>query len=131
MLTSADWLPVSKEYDDFFVENEANENESKFEKVIELLKDPSIGYTENEHAYSGDPQKTIQQWFDNEGYDFEYKIDFENEKFRCSINLPLDGQEISVTGDEHNKKKESINNCCLKLCKVLDKAEILFSWQQN
>lgn len=29
------------------------------------------------------------------------------------------------------QKKDAINNCCLKACKILDKAGLLFAWQKN
>lgn len=61
------------------------------------------GENSNEASYSANPQKIIQQWFDREGYDFEYKIDNLHNKFKCTVELPVDGQWIPVEGQLMNR----------------------------
>ena len=54
--------------------------------------------TDNSNAYSSNPNKSIQQWFEREGYDLEFKCDSIHNKFKCTIDLPIDGQWIPVEG---------------------------------
>ncbi|XP_053210012.1 LOW QUALITY PROTEIN: kanadaptin-like [Panonychus citri] len=125
-----------------FQDDEDDENDERGEgdqatplgKVLYLLQTgggSATGSTPNEHAYSENPQKSIEQWFDSEGYDFEYKVDFNNGMFKCTIQLPFDGQDVPIDGEPTPKKKDALINVCLRACQVLDRAELLFPWQRQ
>nr|XP_027203257.1 kanadaptin-like [Dermatophagoides pteronyssinus] len=85
----------------------------------------------NENVYSDNPYKCLQQWFENEGYDFDYKVDSLHNKFKCTFDLPIDGQWIPVDGQLMTRKKESIQDACLRCCRLLDQANLLFAWQRK
>ncbi|RWS02463.1 hypothetical protein B4U79_04635 [Dinothrombium tinctorium] len=98
--------------------------------VLALLQtDLTSSSSPNDNVYRENPQKILQQWFEREGYDYEYKINCINGKFKCTFELPIDGQDVTLEGSLFPKKKESIVDACLKACKLLDKAELLFPWQ--
>ncbi|OTF69828.1 coiled-coil protein, partial [Euroglyphus maynei] len=64
-------------------------------------------------------------------YDFDYKTDAMHNKFKCTFELPIDGQWIPVEGQLMTKKKEAITDACLRCCKLLDQASLLFAWQRK
>lgn len=70
--------------------------------IISTMKsgDSSIQVTANRDSYSDNPYKCLQQWFVQEGQgDFNYKVDQQsNGKFRCTLELPVDGQWIPIEG---------------------------------
>lgn len=84
-------------------ENDDGEPVNPVALVLSLLQTgfgpSSLGSikTENENAYLGNPMKTIQQWFEREGYEFEYQVNY-NGKFKCCLTLTLEGQDIPIEG---------------------------------
>ena len=101
-------------------------------KVLSLLQTGTgPGPTQNEHVYSENPHKTLQHWFDSEGYDFEYQVNYNNGLFKCSLEVPIDGQDVTIDGEASSKKKDALVNVCLRACQILDKAELLFPWQRQ
>ena len=87
--------------DDFYQEDDMAPSEYTPLGTILSLLQTGVGPapTKNEHAYIGNPQKTMQQWFDSEGYDFEYKVDFVNGKFKCTLNIPIDDQDVPLESE--------------------------------
>ncbi|XP_074599639.1 kanadaptin [Brevipalpus obovatus] len=119
--------------DDLYQEDDSAPSEfTPLGTVLSLLQ-TGVGSapTKNEHAYIGNPQKTMQTWYDSEGYEFEYKVDFVNGKFKCTLNLPIDDQDVPLESEMALKKKDAIHAVCLKACQILDKAELLFPWQRS
>lgn len=64
--------------------------------IISAMKDGEEKESINKNAYESNPYKCILQWFEREGYNFDYKVDSVNTKFKCSIELPIDGQWITI-----------------------------------
>ena len=120
--------------DDAEEAGEETADSKSLQAIIAALKSGSGGeaqQTDNSNAYAQNPTKSIQQWFEREGYDLDYKCDNIHNKFKCTIDLPVDGQWIPVEGSLMHKKKEAIHDTCLKCCQLLDQAELLFPWQQQ
>ncbi|CAG2110053.1 unnamed protein product [Medioppia subpectinata] len=118
--------------DDTDTAGEVTGDSMALQAVVTAMKSgDSDGQTANANVYSANPNKCIQQWFDREGYDLEYKCDTIHNKFRCTLELPIDGQWIPVEGSLLPKKKEAITEACLRGCQLLDKAKLLFPWQQQ
>ncbi|KAI1287480.1 Kanadaptin [Halotydeus destructor] len=113
------------------VDADGGETLSLLNKIQTLLNTPQTGPSVNENAYKENTQKTLQQWFEREGYELEYKVEFINTKFKCVVELPVEGQDIEVAGEPQPRKKDAIANACFKACQLLDKAEELFPWQQQ
>ncbi|CAG2170124.1 unnamed protein product [Oppiella nova] len=118
--------------EDMDTKGEVTGDSRALQAVITAMKSTgSDVQTDNANVYSANPNKCIQQWFEREGYDLEYKCDTVHNKFRCTLELPIDGQWIPVEGSLLPKKKEAITDACLKGCQLLDRAELLFPWQQQ
>lgn len=78
--------------------------ESGLQAVLSILNaNTVIDRTENENAYAVNPQKSIQNWFEYEGYDYEYTVANENNKFKCTISFPIEDQHVPITGEEEIK----------------------------
>ncbi|KAF7495685.1 Kanadaptin [Sarcoptes scabiei] len=113
-------------------ETEEREESSAFKSIIAAMKNgQSNSLSPNENVYSENPYKSLQQWFEREGYDFDYKTETINNRFKCIFELPIDDQWIPVEGQLHNKKKDAISDACHRCCKLLDQACLLFSWQKK
>lgn len=75
--------------------------ESGLQTVLSILnQNIIIERTENENAYAQNPQKSIQHWFESEGYDYEYTVANENNKFKCTITFPIDDQHVPISGED-------------------------------
>lgn len=83
--------------------------ESSLQIVLNIINDnQAIDNTDNENAYLQNPQKAIQNWFDYEGYEYEYVIQTEANKFKCTINFPIDNENVPVIGEEEIKVSDCI-----------------------
>lgn len=85
------------------LKDEAGEPVSILARILSLMNTPQLGPTKNEGAYSDNPLKTMQTWFDREGYEFEYKANLNNGKYKCSLELPIEGQDVSLESEAHTK----------------------------
>lgn len=86
--------------------------------------------TKNSSTYSNNPQKSLREWFENEGHEFEVKVDQPREgQYICSLDLPIDDHDFSLTSEVHGKKQDAIDEICLVACRMLDQCELLYSWQ--
>ena len=75
--------------------------ESGLQTVLSILnQNILIDRTENENAYTQNPQKSIQHWFESEGYDYEYTVANDNNKFKCTITFPIEDQHVPISGDD-------------------------------
>lgn len=110
--------------------NEEGE-EAFLEKFTTLLNTPQNEPSPNENAFADNPQKILQIWFDQEGYDFEYQVGPEGSNFKATIQLPIEGRDVPIEGPSQSKKRDAITQLCLKVCKLLDRAERLFPWQHQ
>ena len=91
-------------HDDHDDQDNDEEDGNSLKAIMMAIKDGNFtGPTQNDNAYQSNPLKTIQQWFEREGYDFEYKIDELHGKFKCQVDLPIDGQWIPVEGKPMTK----------------------------
>lgn len=111
---------------------EEDDAEAQMEKILSLINTYHDGSsTPNSHAFSDNPNKCLQQWFEREGYDFEFDCHPSGSNFKCCIKLPIGGRDIQIEAQPKSRKKEAISDACLKCCKILDLAERLFPWQQQ
>lgn len=55
--------------------------------------------TKNSEVYVENAQKVIQQWFESEGFVFEYRIETFNEQMKCTLSFPIEGQDVEISGD--------------------------------
>lgn len=86
--------------------------------------------TENEDLYIDDPKKSLNGYFEREGYDppqYEFS-DAGFGKRKCTVELPIDGPngeplmaEVVLSG----KKKEAVIQCALEACRILDRHGLL------
>lgn len=121
------WGMREYEADDDAEDAEAVNLHSKLAAAAATLNNAQ---TANHQAYCENSQKVLSQWFEREGFDFEYNVNFSNNKFVCTIKLPTEAQDYVITGEPQVRKKEAIADACMMACKLLDKAEQLFPWQQ-
>lgn len=78
--------------------------ESGLQTVLSILNQNTVvERTENENAYTQNPQKVIQHWFEYEGYDYEYQVANDNNKFKCTISFPIDDQQVPIAGEDELK----------------------------
>lgn len=78
--------------------------ESGLQVVLSILNQNTvIDRTENENAYAQNPQKSIQHWFEYEGYEYEYTVANENNKFKCTISFPIEDQHVPIAGEDEIK----------------------------
>lgn len=89
------------------------------------------GSTPNESVYSQNAQKSLEEWFVNEGHKFEPTVVQQEDEFICHIELPLEDQDFEIHSEAKTKRKDAILDVCLKACKLLDSANILYPWQQT
>jgi pSer/pThr/pTyr-binding forkhead associated (FHA) protein len=117
-----------KEDGDNSEEEEQEDLESLYERISIFLQ-KEIPESKNEHAFSGNPVKAVQDWFEKEGLDFDHEVSHNHNNFRCKINVNIGGRDFTITSDPHPKKKDSINQTCLRVCRLLDSFKLLFPWQ--
>lgn len=87
-----------------------SQSDSGLQIVLTIINENQvIDKTENENAYSQNPQKAIQNWFDYEGYEYEYTIANEHNKFKCIIEFPLEDQHVPISGEEEIKVSLALN----------------------
>ena len=90
-------------------DEEENDGEEAFmEKLTNLLNTPSNEPSPNEHAFSEHPQRTLQIWFDQEGYDFEYQVLPEGSNFKATIQLPVEGRDVAIEGPSQSKVSDLV-----------------------
>ncbi|XP_061172890.1 kanadaptin-like [Saccostrea echinata] len=90
----------------------------------------SIINTENEQLYIDDPKKALKGYFEREGYEEpEYNVQENGTgKFRCTVELPVDtptGEPMVAEAIVSGKKKESVIQCALEACRMLDRMGLL------
>lgn len=73
--------------------------------IISAMKGGESVESANGNAYSENPYRCIQQWFEREGHGchLDYKVDAVNKQFKCTFDLPIDGQWIPIEGALANR----------------------------
>lgn len=87
-----------------FAECDGEEEETgdsvALKSIVSAIKGgEKIETSANQNAYSDNPYRCIQQWFEREGQHFDFKVETINTKFKCNFELPIDGQWISIEGE--------------------------------
>lgn len=86
--------------------------------------------TSNFKTYMRDPQKELRDWFENDGHDFEPIIDQVSPgQFVCTLDLPIEDQDFTLTSESYAKKKAATDEVCLDACRMLDFCHLLYSEQ--
>lgn len=95
--------------DDIDEDDSHNDYLTPLGQILSLLQ-TGVGpeKTPHEDSYINDPQKSLRTWFDQEGYDFEFKIDCIHNKFKCNIDVPIDGQNVNFEGETRLKVSRSL-----------------------
>lgn len=79
-------------------QDEETSSGAAIRSIILAMKNGSakIAETANHNSYADNPYKSLQQWFQHEGFDFDYKVEADGDKFKCVIELPVDNQYIPI-----------------------------------
>lgn len=75
--------------------------------IILAMRNGTANVTEtaNHNAYADNPYKTLQQWFQHEGADFDYRVEADGDKFKCIIELPVDNQYVPINSSIFSRVK--------------------------
>ena len=109
-------------------------DEEPDDQFPDMEKNPFAELANNESLYIDDPKKCLQNWFDREGYDLEYKVEEKSRggaQFSCRIDLPVDGQPNFAEAEVKGKKKEALVQAALEACRILDRLGLLKQSQQT
>jgi hypothetical protein len=88
--------------------------------------------TSNHKVYSKNAQKELRDWFENEGHEFQLNVDqCAPGQFVCSIDLPIEDQDFTLTSEIHSKRAAAIEEVCLDACRMLDSCELLCAGQSG
>ena len=103
-----------------------------YEQFVTLVLNPTTIATKNEHVFSENPHRVLQQWFEREGLELDYSVTQQGTKFKCTIDIPIEGRDVRVEGTElQARKKDAIDHVCLIACRVLDETLRLYPWQSS